>query len=592
MLVNQQNFLETLTRFEKPGCYGLDTETTGLLESDRLFSIILSDHLGAYYFNFQEYTDTNLEFKLPRKWLAKFRPIFYEAASTWFMHNAKFDMRMLIKEGLTLRGNVHCTMALERIVKNNYFGAGYTLKACLKRIGDAKDDGVEKYIREHKLYEKVKIPGKKKISTNKFFWKVPLEVIHPYGEQDATGCRTLGMIQQYKLSEDLKVVADTEKELTKTCFKMERRGVKIDRSYVTKALEHETNQIDEAKRRFQEETGFEFHDSGKHFAKVFDHHGEKYPLTAKGNPSFKAEALDAMVTPVAKLIKTIRRHEKYARTYYSSFLYYADENDIVHANIRQSGTEHGRMSYADPNLQNVPKEDNDSDRVKPFIVRASFVPRADHCFFMVDYKAQEFRLLLDYVGEKELIKMIMGGHDPHQATADLVGVTRKEAKTINFGLLYGMGVDLLAKRLKCSVMDARDKRDQYFGKLPRVRGFLKKVAERGKTRGYVKNWTGRRCHLNDSDRAYILPNHIISGGCADMMKRAMNRIEKETHARMVIQVHDELVFEQSIGMFGEIEKAKEIMESVYTPRNGMFMECSVDHSFKSWGYPDKIEGMP
>ena len=137
MLVTKKQFRSVLNQLEKPGVYGLDTETTGLKASDRLFSIIIAAEKEVYYFDFNDGT-------LPRGYLKKFVPVFTNQESIWCLHNAKFDMGMLAKEDLYLKGMVHCTMALERVLRNDYFiGKPYSLEACAKRRGAKKDTAVE-----------------------------------------------------------------------------------------------------------------------------------------------------------------------------------------------------------------------------------------------------------------------------------------------------------------------------------------------------------------------------------------------------------------------------------------------------------------
>lgn len=382
-----------------------------------------------------------------------------------------------------------------------------------------------------------------------------------------------------------------ESRLVKTCFRMESRGVLIDRAYVEAALKYEHNEIRKAKEDFKTDTGHSFLDSSKLFAKIFDERGEAYPTTDKGNPSFRAEYLELLDTPTARLIQKVREHEKRAGTYYSSFLYYADSFNRIHANIRQAGTTTGRFSYSNPNLQNLPREKDPTDTVKPFVVRGSFIPTPSFIFSSIDYSQMEYRLMLDYAGEKALIEKILGGEDLHQATADLVGVSRDRAKTLNFAILYGAGIDEIARQLKVSVNQAHELRRMYFGRLPKVRNFIKRVIETGEQRGFVRNWMGRECHIRFKSEAYKLPNHLIQGGCADIIKLAMNQIDqytldKKMRSGLVVQVHDENLLEVHENEYDLIEKAREIMQGVYVPKNGMVLTAEADWSDKSWAKRD------
>jgi DNA polymerase-1 len=601
MQVRRSQLRQVISELSKPGEYGLDTETSGVRWKDRLFSIIIANHTESFYFNYLRYHDVEEDLILDPATIKDLQTIFDNVDSTFYISNAKFDLSMLRKEGLDVHGTVFCTNALGRVLRNNY-ADGYSLETSAARLGWKKDDAVEEYIKKHKLWTKESVPGKKLEWKNKQFDKVPYPVMSKYAEMDARLHHDLGRYIRQELKRpsvhgapSLDQVTENEIELTRVCFEMEWTGIKINPDYTRGALEYENGLLFLAKKDFQKETGVEFIDSNKLLADVFTKLGEKYPVTEKGNPSFTDYVLEDLGTPLAQAIQRIRYHEKRAGTYYSSFLYFKDDLDVIHPNMRQGGTETGRFSYSDPNLQNVPKEDEEEDKDKAYVVRGCFVPREDYVFVMIDYQQQEFRLMLDYAGEKKLIEEIMNGADVHQATADLLGIPRKHAKTINFGLLYGMGTEKLARALDLSVNDARSLKDLYFAKLPRVENFIAQVSGRGKARGFIWNWAGRRCYISNREWAYILPNHLIQGGGADVIKFAMPKIARylaNKQSRMLLQVHDELLFEVHKSELDIVPHLKSVMEDIYTPRNGMFLKCSVDHSWKSWGNPDKEKGMP
>lgn len=380
-----------------------------------------------------------------------------------------------------------------------------------------------------------------------------------------------------------------ESRLTKILWQMEKTGIRIDPGFCVRAGQSEVREMEAAKTEFKSLTGRDFKDSNKLFAEVFTENGTPYPVTEKGNPSFNADALEAMDDPIARAIKKYRNHEKRYGTYYTSFLYYADDDSIIHASANQDATKTGRMSYSNPNLQNVPKEDEPEDQEKEFLVRGAFVPR--NTFVSIDYDQQEYRMMLDYAGEKKLIAQVLDGADVHQATADLIGLPRKQAKNINFALLYGAGIKKFAAMSGIDEKDAYEIREDYFGKLPGVKNFLRTVKSTGESRGYVYNWLGRQCHINKFEESYKLPNHLIQGGCADVCKTAMLRInERFPESGLCVQVHDELLFDTE--RFDDIPAIMDIMEDVYKPFNGMRLTVSLDHSPRSWSYRDKREGMP
>lgn len=230
-------------------------------------------------------------------------------------------------------------------------------------------------------------------------------------------------------------VYKNEMRLIPTCFRMEEAGIKLDVGYTLKALEHENALIKLGMQEFKQLTGREYQDSNKLFAEVFKESGDAFPTTEKGNPSFNADSLEAINTPVANAIKRIREHEKRAGTYYSSFLHFVANDGRIHASINQSGTTTGRFSYSNPNLQNLSKEDEEEDKTKPYVVRGCFVTDPGFNFVSLDYSQVEYRLMLDYAGETEIIRQVNEGADLHQAMADMVGISRNYAKTLNFACI-------------------------------------------------------------------------------------------------------------------------------------------------------------
>jgi DNA polymerase I-like protein with 3'-5' exonuclease and polymerase domains len=598
VLVQQHELHDVIKELSKPGAYGLDCETMGLGESDKLFSFAISTKDRTYYFNFND--NAPPEYTLQRVDITYFKPIFDSVDHYWFIHNAKFDMAKLLLERLQLKGTVHCTEAIARVVQNNHLG--YKLAHCAPRdLGLSKDESVDKYISKHKLFEWQTIPGKTKRHQKKFFAKVPFELMTYRGGGDAHLHRALGEWQLANIAamdrqgyKPLAPLVATELALTKVLFKMEREGIEIDPYYTLKAQEHEVQIIKKLEAQFQADTGLEFQDGPKRLVEAFKTQGLELPKTPLGNPSKDADALESLNHPLANLVLSIRGAKQRVGTYYSSFLYLKDHNNIIHPNFRQGGTETGRMSCSNPNLQNVPKGDEPEDLISPFSVRKCFVPPEGACFVMIDYAQQEYRLMLDWAGEMALIKAVMDGADVHQATADLLGIPRKYAKNLNFAILYGAGPEQIAYMSGIKIREARELRELYFGKLPKVKRFIYDVSGVGKSRGFVVNWYGRRCHIAKPEWSYALPNHIVQGGCADVVKKAMVAIDPIFRHRsgMRLQVHDELVNVYYPEEFDLIKKQVDLMESVYEPKNGMKMTVSVEHSWKSWGKLDAVKGVP
>lgn len=602
MIVNKQTILAALEVIAQSERVSFDCETTGLKEDDTLFSISFFTGTESFYFNFNK--NAPEEFCLDKNdvFPLMWKLLFSKENILWFGHNIKFDLRMLRHEiPYQIPGKIHCTQAIERILMNNLLGKEpYSLKECAKRGGWEKDSSVDTYIEKNKLYTLIQVPGKEKPKKNKHFDRVPFHIMNQYAEQDAKLHWLLGDDQVKRMGNiqdgfpKLDRVYDIETKLTKVCYQMERNGIRIDKERTRDAQAYEFGKIAEFKDRFLTLTGHPYKDSRKLFQSVFDAVGETYPTTEKGNASFAADVLEGMSSPVASVINSIRYHQKRVGTYYSSFLYFAGDGDRIHPNMKQGGTTTGRFSYSDPNLQNVPKEDDEGDQGLPFHVRECFIPSPGNCLISVDYSQMEYRLLADYANERELIQAMLKGEDFHQATAQLCGITRKQAKTLNFAILYGAGPEKISGMLSISKYEATKLKEIYLGNLPKVGQFINRVISTGRKRGFVFDWTGARLHA-DRNFAYTLSNHIIQGGCARVVKIAMNEIHeilKPYQTKMVLQVHDELVFDVYPGEESVLEKIIPAMESVYEASNGMRLTASPSYSFKSYGFRDMIEGKP
>jgi DNA polymerase-1 len=603
MLVTRKNLEETLSQLTT-GVYAVDTETTGLrsYHGDRLFSLIIASGTTSWYFNFKEYPGLDEDFVLPRAdTLWALRVFFDNTENIIYMQNAKFDLAMLANEVVHVSAKIYDTEVMGRLLYNRH--VSYSLSTQCKAIGLDKSEEVSDYIAKHKLFTWVTSPGKAKREKKPHFDQVPFDIISRYGEIDGTITWKLGEHQRSALerlsgtmtssgnSRTLLELLEVEASVTKTCFAMERAGIKIDRSYCQEAYTHEKNQAAMAAAEFESISGMALVDSRTVLSKAFTAAGEVFPVTENGNASFTDEVLEGFDSPLAKTLQEYRRANKRATTYYANFLYYADFQDRIHPNMRQAGTDTGRFSFAEPNLQNVPKDDEG-----PYPVRRAFVPESsDYMLVCIDYEQMEYRLLLDYANERDVIRSILeDGLDVHQATADKMGVERTPAKTLNFLLLYGGGAQALADAIKVPLGKAQELKTKYFEALPGIRRFSQGIMERANTRGWIFNWAGRVCHFpygsnpktGKLDRfAYRAANHCIQGGCADIVKIAMVGCQDHlagTRSRLLLQVHDELVFEIHKNEHHLVDELKEIMERAY-PHRYLPLTCSVDYSAKSWG---------
>jgi len=583
--------------------FSLDLETTGLdpYNGAIIFSLIVSTADDDYYFNFDG-TPDHLGNVAPANTIIPLEALDAITASlagaTVFIHNAKFDQRFLLILLQKLSScRVFCTQAMGRLVNNRL--PSYSLANLGALIGLDKDDTVEKYITKHKLYTLVDV-GKAKPRKDKHFNLVPFDIISNYGMQDGRVCYELGMYEIKRLEEmhaeqvaqglpPLMPLVENEIALTKVLLSMEHTGIKIDRAYTQAAYEHTRDQYLEVEEKFLAFTGLEFEDRNAVLKVAFANAGLTHGHTAKGNPSFKDDLLPD--NTLGNLIRDWRHGYKLANTYYRNFLDMADANDVIHCNFNQSGTSTGRLSSSNPNLQNVPKHGEDENK---YPVRGCFIPREEYFFLMIDYDQQEYRLLLDLAGEAGLIKRIKEeGLDVHTATGELCELSRQDAKQVNFAQVYGQGVGALAKSLGKTVLQTKAIRNTYFRNLKKVKGLINALIKTVEQRKFIVNPFGRRLLLPVGPKAgsFQIPNHYIQGGCGDVVKIAMVRLEpflKDKKSRMLLQVHDEILFELHKDEEHIIPELVNIMRDAYDPIS-LSLTAGTDYSKTNW-YDKKTYG--
>lgn len=554
---------------------------------DRVFAVVLSNGEDAWYF---------ANDPLAPELSPILRKLFSEPDRTWEGHNIRFDLHSIFATfGAEIAGDVYDTMTGARLEYNDHIT--YGLDACAERIGLKKSNAVEEYISEHALWEWQTIPGKKVRRKNKFFHKVPREIMVPYACQDALVAYKLARHQRESIGKidallpeapRLADVLHQEAKILKVVTKIERKGLKVDVPYCERAIEFYRGEASRYEKNFNSETGEAYKASSKLFEKIFGDEREKWAFTEKGNPSFESDVLQGFSHPAAKSVLGLR-NAKSRLDFFSGFLFYADREGFVHPSLNPAGTATGRFSSSEPNFQNLTNDEENAQEQFP-TRRAIIPPSSEHLIFSFDYKQQEYALMLDYAGELEIIEQVKNGADVHQATADLMGVSRKYAKTLNFMLLYGGGALKLADALGLSESEAKALKALYFAKLPKVEAFINRVISVGRTRGYVYNWCGRR-YFCEREFAYKMPNRVIQGGGADIIKRAMVRCDQYLEgktSRLALTVHDEADF--YVSRRDNIEQTvleiKKIMCEAYPAR---YLPLTVDVQFSAKSLGDLEE---
>lgn len=358
---------------------------------------------------------------------------------------------------------------------------------------------------------------------------------------------------------------------------MEERGVTLDTDYLAKLAKKLRGEIAECEQKIYREAGHEFTiNSPRQLAAVLydELHlagDEVFIRKNKTGRSTAAGQLAKLVDthPIIELILEYREKTKLLSTYLEPLPKLVDEAGKLHTNYRID-TAAGRLSSRDPNLQNIPTR---TDLGKE--IRRAFVASKGMEFLVVDYSQIELRIAAHLSGDPNLIKAFRDGEDIHAATGKQMGVDRRVAKAINFGVLFGQGAFGLSEALRIPREEAQAFIDQYYLSFPKLREWIAEVQEKARQSGYAETLMGRRRYLgaelkggNAHLRAFaerVAINHPIQGTEAEIMSMAMVKLHEqdERETTMILQVHDELVFEVPSGKATTVApKIRQIMESV------------------------------
>ena len=587
VIVTRDNFASVIYELKEAAYFSIDVETTGLYAyvSDRLFSFAIFAGTTAYYFNFNDIPDNTgnrAPVILPRK-LIKELSFLDNLERELIAHNAKFEMHFLGREGLEFESSpIYCTAVASRLVNNQL--PTYKLEALGELIGFKKDATVKEYIKKHKLYRKDKYG-----ENIDRFDLVPFEIMARYCCQDAYVTYKLAQYTKGRLAEIseeqaklelpsvLQVLA-LEQKVTRVLYKMEKQGVLVDTDYARKAFLHYCDKYTAAAEEIYRLSGVPFQDAASVLKEIYTNLGIVAKKTAKGRDSFSKDNLPAH--EITDLILEYRRAYKMAHTYYENFLDLVDQNNVIHTNFRQSGTNTGRLSCSAPNLQNVPKRGEDNEEYK---ARGCIIPMPGTFFYMPDFDQMEYRKLLDTAEEMSVIEKVLGGLDVHTATAQDMGVDRFAAKTLNFMLLYGGGAEKLANALGISVAEGKRKKALYFKTLNNVSNLVNALISTVEKRKYITNWYGRKLLLPPQG-SYAIANHYIQGGCADIVKIAMVRLDSflsDKKSKMLLQVHDEILFQIDNSEVHILPELNKIMREAY-PAKYLPLTCGSDYSISNW----------
>ncbi len=469
-------------------------------------------------------------------------------------HNAKYDMSVLARYGIDLNAIGHDTM-LESYVLNSIASKHNLDDLALKYLGTATIP-----------YEEVAGKGAKQI----LFDQVDIESAGEYSAEVADTTLKLKQSLWSKLVTEARlrrVFEDIELPVLKVLSRIERNGVLLDK----KLLRAQSNELEKRMQQLEQEAyvlaGEEFNlGSPKQLQTIFF---EKLNIpvikkTPKGQPSTAEPVLQelALDYPLPKVIMEYRGLSKLKSTYTDQLPEQVHEStNRVHTSYEQAVTATGRLSSQNPNLQNIPIRTENGRRV-----RKAFIAPEGYKLIAADYSQIELRIMAHLSKDERLLSAFKAGEDIHRATAaEVFGVDvsevrddqRRSAKAINFGLIYGMSAFGLAQQLDIGRNDAQEYVDLYFERYPGVKEYMDRTRQLAADQGFVETLFGRRLYLPEinasnfqrrqaAERTAI--NAPMQGTAADIIKRAMIRVDEwlendQVDARMIMQVHDELVLE-------------------------------------------------
>lgn len=575
-ILDEAAFSTWLEKLKASEVFAFDTETDSLdyMVANLVgLSFATEEGVAAYVPVAHDYLDAPKQ--LDRDWvLTQLKPILEDDAQAKVGQNLKYDASVLARYGIEMKGIKHDTML-----------ASYVYNS----VGGKHDmDSLALRFLQHSCisFEQIAGKGKKQLTFN----QIELDQASPYAAEDADVTLRLHnrLMSNIEKDEKLKsIYEEIEVPLVPVLSRIERTGVFIDDMKLAAQSQEIAQRLDELEQQAYEIAEQEFNmNSPKQLqAILFEKMGlPVIKKTPSGTPSTNEEVLQelALDYPLPKLILEYRGLAKLKSTYTDKLPKMINsETGRVHTSYHQAVTATGRLSSTDPNLQNIPIRNDEGRRI-----RQAFVAPHGFKIMAVDYSQIELRIMAHLSGDQALLDAFQQGKDIHAATAaEIMGTTidqvsseqRRRAKAVNFGLIYGMSAFGLAKQLGIPRGEAQDYMNKYFERYPGVMQYMEDTRSAASEQGYVETIFGRRLHLPEiksrngmrrkaAERAAI--NAPMQGTAADIIKKAMLLVDEwiqsqgDGRVKLLMQVHDELVFEVQESALAEIEsKVQELMES-------------------------------
>ena len=587
---------EWIKKIEEKGIVAVDTETSSLNPHEaNLVGISLCSGPGtACYIPLEHITEKVLEKKIVLK---KLKNILQDKSIKKIGQNIKFDFIILLRNEIKL-DPIEDTMLMS-----------YALDAGKHRHN--MDNLSETHLNHKPIsFKEVAGTGKKQISFN----KVPIKLATQYAAEDADVTFRLYTFFRERLDKEklLKIYELFEKPMVNLLSQMEIEGIKINSSFLKELSKKFDNKIKKLEKEIFSIAKREFNiGSPKQLGEILYNELKiaKIKKTKKGGFATSAAVLEDLAFTGHKLPRIVldwRQLTKLKNTYTDALPEHLNaKTNRVHTSFLLAATTTGRLASSEPNLQNIPIKTEDGKEI-----RKAFIAERNHSLISADYNQIEMRILADIADVKELKKAFKNNEDVHSLTASQVfdiplnkidKETRRRAKAINFGIIYGISQYGLAKQISVSNSEAAEFLKSYFKKFPEIKDYMNATINFCRKSGYVNNIFGRRCYItgindknynvrNFQERAAI--NAPIQGSAADIMRLAMIKITSEFEknpnykTKMLLQIHDELVFETPQD---ELEKIvpiikKNMLDASSSEHHQFTIPLTVDiNSGNNWG---------
>ncbi|MGK5735502.1 DNA polymerase I [Acinetobacter junii] len=571
-VLEQADWELLLQRMQQADHFAIDTETTNLdyRVAELVGFSIAFDANEAYYVPLAHDYEGAPEQLNREQVLAQIKPILENEQVNKIGHHLKYDAHIFANHGITIQGWYFDTML-----------ASYVLNAAATRHG--MDDVARVYL-SHLTTTFEQIAGKG--AKQKTFNQIELEVAAHYAAEDAHVTYRLYEVLSSKLKshpELVNILHNIEMPVARVLTGMEEDGIKLDHKFLDQLSVEFSDTMQTLENQATELAGETFNiASPKQVGEVlFDKLGIKGgKKTATGQYSTSESILEKIEHPLAEVILEHRGLAKLKNTYTDRLVEQShDATHRVHTSYHQALTATGRLSSTDPNLQNIPIRTPIGRQI-----RKAFIAPEGRVLLAADYSQIELRLMAHFSQDDALVHAFQQGQDVHRRTAsevlgiaieDVTNDQRRQAKAVNFGLLYGMSEFGLTRQLGFTREESRSYIARYFQRYPGVLDYMERTRQIAREQGFVETILGRRLYTPDilatnkmikqaAERAAI--NAPLQGSAADIIKLAMIAVDKilpKDQAKLLLQVHDELVFEADVSIADELSKQiADVMQSV------------------------------